>query len=426
MRLAVSLLLLTCFTRSAIAQETNWPHWRGPRQDGVSMAANLPTTWDKKQNIAWRVALPGLAGSTPVVWGDRIFLTTANGNSLDVMCISIDGEVLWEEPVTRGGNESVRGNEGNWASPSPTVDAKRVVALMGDGTLAAFDHGGNTQWKVDLQELYGRLDIQFSLTSTPILDSDRVYLQILHGEGNADTHEARVVCLDATDGSEVWAKKRITGATAECEHGYSSPVVYDYGDEKFLITHGADFTIAHDLETGEEMWRLGGLNPQASYHPTLRFVASPGVTEGLIVVPTAKNGPVFAVTPGGSGNIAGTGHVVWEMDRNTPDVPSPLIHNGLVYLVRETGQVQCVDAKTGEEYYNERTSGGQHRASPVYADGKIYVTARNGEVKVIKAGKEFELLATNEFGEDQTASPVAIGDTIYLRTFDTLWAVRGE
>jgi outer membrane protein assembly factor BamB len=423
--------ILACFvvaaaSSSLLAQPPHWPHWRGPLQNGVSQTAGLPTNWGADQNVAWRVELPGRAGATPVVWGDRIFLTTANGNSLDLMCLSLQGETLWKHSVTSGGNQSVRGDEGNWASPSPTVDEQRVVVLMGDGTLAAFDHQGNRLWVVDLEQAYGRLQIQFSLTSSPVLFDNRVYVQLVHGEGNADTQEARVACLDAADGSEVWVQRRVTGASAECEHSYASPLVYDFGDNRFLLTHGADFTIAHDLSTGAELWRLGGLNPQASYHPTLRFVASPGVADGLIVVPTAKNGPVFAVTPGGTGDIAGTQHVAWQLDRNTPDVPSPVIHAGLVYLVRETGQVLCIDAKTGEEYYNERTVGGQHRASPVVADGKLYVTSRSGVIKVIATGKEFKLLATNDLGEDQTASPVPLGDTLYLRTFDALWAIRNE
>ena len=421
-----ALLCAMTFATTLLAEEANWPHWRGPKQDGVSSAAELPLTWGPDENVAWKVPLPGRAGSTPAVWGDRIFLTTADGDSLDAMCISIDGKILWQQPVTTGGQREVRGLEGNLASPSPTIDAERVVVLFGDGQLASFDHDGNKQWQVDLPARYGRLRIQFGLASTPILDEGRVYVQIIHGEGQPNTREARVVCLDASDGSEIWAQGRVTGAQAECEHGYSSPVLYDFADQRFLITHGADMTIAHDLSNGSELWRLGGLNPQSSYHPTLRFVASPGVGDGLIVVPTAKNGPVVGLRPGGAGDVSAGEQIAWRMDRNTPDVPSPLVHDGLVYLVRETGQVHCLDAATGREHYNERTTGGQHRASPLYADGRIYVTARNGEIKVLKSGTDFELLATNSLGEDQTASPVAVGDTLYLRTYDALWAVRAE
>jgi len=204
-------------------------------------------------------------------------------------------------------------------------------------------------------------------------------------------------------------------------------MLYDFGGTAYLITHGADYTVAYNLEDGSERWRLGGLNPHgANYHPTLRFVASPAAAEGIIVCPTAKNGPVFAVAADRHGDLTGSDAIKWIRDQHTPDVPSPLIHDDLVYLCRENGMLLVLDRATGEEVYMERTHSHRHRASPVYADGHLYLTARDGKITVVKTGREFEIVAQNDTDEAMSASPVIAGGTIYLRTFDALWAIRED
>jgi outer membrane protein assembly factor BamB len=172
-----------------------------------------------------------------------------------------------------------------------------------------------------------------------------------------------------------------------------------------------------------------GLNPQNMpgyrYHPTLRFVASPAANEGIVVVPTAKRGPVFTVDGTAADTInKSSKSLLWKLPKDTPDVPSPLIHQGLVYLCSEDGNLSCLDAKTGDLHYFERTHRTRHRASPVFADGKIYLTARDGKISVVKAGKTFELLAQNDLEEEISASPAISNGTIYLRTFEALWAIR--
>ncbi len=205
----------------------------------------------------------------------------------------------------------------------------------------------------------------FGMTSTPVLDGNRLYLQLLHSGG------AQVVSLDKATGEEVWKQNRPSDARAECEHSYSSPVLYRDGQLELLLTHGCDYIVAHRLTDGSEVWRCGGLNPKGKYNPTLRFVASPLAVPGLIVVPSAKNGPVLALDPASKGDISDSkeGHF-WTREHNTPDVPSPLVVDGLLYLCREDGTLICLDAKTGEEFYTKRTHADRHRASPVYADGK--------------------------------------------------------
>jgi outer membrane protein assembly factor BamB len=243
-------------------------------------------------------------------------------------------------------------------------------------------------------------------------------LQLLHSNG------ALVLALDKTTGNEVWKQTRPSDARDECEHSYASPVLYRDDRLELLLTHGCDYIVAHQLADGREVWRCGGLNPRGKYNPTLRFVASPLAVPGLIIVPSAKNGPVLALDPASKGDISDSkeGHF-WTREHNTPDVPSPLVVDGLVYLCREDGTLMCLDAKTGHEYYLKRTHADRHRASPVYADGKVYLTARDGTVTVVKAGKQFEILASNDMSESISSSPAISQGRIYLRTFEALYAI---
>lgn len=419
---------LVLITLCATANADNWPHWRGPTQNGISTEKGIPTEWNAEKNVAWRVSLPGPGGSSPVVWGDRVFVTSPDGDNLVLICISTDGKELWKQTVGKG-NRNVRGDEGNMASPSPTTDGKHVWAMMGNGAIACYSVDGKEVWKFNLQERFGRFRIAFGMSSSPVLWKDRLLLQLIHGDGRAATQEALVAAVDKMTGKTLWKTDRVTGASNENEHSYASPMLYSGKGGDVLITHGADYTIAYDPQTGKEVWRLGGLNPHANYHRTLRFVASPAAGEGIIVIPTAKRYPVYAIRAGLKGDLTDSKDaLVWKLPRNTPDVPSPLIKDGLVYLCRENGNLMCLDAKTGELLYEKPTERQRHRASPVYADGKIYLSARNGKISVVQAGREFKLLSTNELGagEDISASPAISNGTIYIRTFKALWAIRAE
>ena len=205
---------------------------------------------------------------------------------------------------------------------------------------------------------------------------------------------------------------------------YTSPCIWQNGSESLLIVHGSDYCTAHRLEDGTEVWRVGDLNPKGSYNFTLRLVASPLVSKDLIVIPTAKQGPVVAVKPDAKGMIQpGKEHELWRLPRGTPDVPSPLVEDGLVYLCSERGVLSCLDAKTGKQLYSERLHASLYRSSPVYMDGKVYLTARDGVVTVVKAGPKYEVLATNRLPDTITASPAISNGRIYLRGFDTLYAI---
>lgn len=426
-----SLFAGTCLSLALLAAAPdllaeNWPRWRGPNGNGISGETKVPVEWSRSENVAWRLPLPGPAGSTPVVWEDRIFLTSAEGEDLILMCISTDGDEIWRRTLGTG-NRSVMRGEGNAASPSPSTDGRHVWAFVGTGDLACFDFDGNTVWRTNLQDRYGKFQIQFGMTSTPLLAGDRLYLQLIHGDRDPDTREALVVALDKRTGEEIWKRQRVTDAYNENEHSYASPVLYDDGDLKLLLTHGADYVIAHRLQDGREVWRFC-LNPQDNpdleYHPTLRFVASPATAPGIVVVPTAKERPVVALRPDFEGDLSDSAAAHLWTYRETPDVPSPLIHEGLVYLCEENGNLHCLDAETGRVHYRKRTHRARHRASPIYADGKIYLTARDGKVTVVRAGPQFEKVAENDLEEEIAASPVVSNGTLYLRSFEALWAIR--
>ncbi|MFP6669310.1 MAG: PQQ-binding-like beta-propeller repeat protein [Pirellulales bacterium] len=431
---AATLTCSLCASSLVFAEgSANWPHWRGPQGNGVSEGQNTPVSWsrtpEKTENILWRLSLPGPAGATPVVWGERIFLTSVgeNGDDLLLLCVDTSGKLLWSDKVGSG-NKKVRSDEGNYASPSPITDGSHVLTFMANGLLACYDFDGKQLWKKDLQKDYGTFDIQFGLSSSPVLHGGKLFVQLIHGPWNKKQHVGLVVALDTKTGKQVWKHERVTDAVDECKHSYASPMLYADDKQQFLITHGADYVIAHNLETGKEIWRCGGLNPKgAQYGNTLRFVASPAAAPGLIVVPTAKNRKVVAIRPDGKGDITNSKeHIVWVMPSKTPDVPSPVIQGGLVYLCRENGNLMAVDAKSGKLLYEKLTTRDRHRGSPVYADGKIYLTARNGVVSVVKAGREFEMLAQNSLGEPTTASPVIVGGRIYLRTFKALYAIGSK
>jgi outer membrane protein assembly factor BamB len=423
-----SLVILACVVALASpAMAENWPQWRGPRGDGTSTETALPVKWSKTENVAWRLALPGPGGASPVVWGDRVFVTSAEIEGAGLLLISADtktGQELWRKTVSTG-NKKINGDEGNFASPSPATDGKHVWAFMANGDLACYDFSGNEIWKLHVPERYGKLNIAFGMSSTPLLDGDRLYLQLIHGDGNKKTREAMVVALDKATGKEVWKQPRPSEATDECEHSYASPTLYRDDKRAYLLTHGADYVVAHHLEDGRELWRCGGLNLPTKYDRTLRFVASPVAVPGLIVVPSAKNGPVVALLPDGEGDVTAIEKVhVWTRPQNTPDVPTPLVHDGIVYLCRENGNLIAMDAKSGEELYQQATTRDRHRGSPVYGDGKLYLSARKGIVTVVKTGRTFEILSQNDMQESLSASPAISGGKLYFRTYDALYAIQ--
>ncbi len=402
---------------SGFARAENWPQWRGPAGDGTSGERDLPVKWSRTEGVLWRLELPGPAGSTPAVWEDRIFVTTPDGDDLFVLCASKAGKELWRRKVATG-NKDFRRDEGNCAAPSPIADGKHVWAFFGTGHLACFDFEGKEVWQANLKERYGEYDHWHGYSSTPLIVGDTLYQMCIRME------DPYIVALDKLTGKERWKRARESDAEHESRHSYASPILYQDDQLSLLLIHGADCISAHRLESGDEVWRAGTgtLNPRSDYNRTLRFVASPAAAPGLVVVPSAKGMPVLGVKPGGKGDVTAT-HVAWKRGRNTTDVPTPAIHDGLVYMPRENGVMICMDAKTGDEVYQERLHSGRQRSSPVVADGKVYVASRDGVVYVLKAGRKQDVLAQNDMGEAIAATPAIAGGRIYVRTFKALYAV---
>jgi outer membrane protein assembly factor BamB len=413
------LLLVCSFLAPAagLVAASNWPQWRGPENDGISKETGLAAEWSESKNIAWKLKMPGMAGSTPAVWGERIFLTSEEDNDLSLLCIDTGGKALWKTKLASGRQRFMRG-EGNNASPSPSTDGKHVWAYVGTGDLGCYDFDGKQVWKFNVQDRYGNFRIQHGMHTTPLLDGDRLYIQLIHSNGQF------VLALDKATGKEIWKVIRKSDGRAENEHSYASPVIWRKGSNAYLITHGNDYAIAHRLQDGSEIWRVGELNPKDRYRRDLRFVASPVASQDLIVIPSAKDHGVVGLKPEAKGLVMPGGkYELWRLNRGTPDVPSPLVYNGLVYLCRENGFLICLDAKTGKEQYNQRIHNSIYRASPLAADGHIYLTARDGTVTVVKAGPTFERVAENRLADVFTASPAISNGCIYLRGWNTLYAI---
>ena len=421
-----SASLLTTLT---LAHAENWPQWRGPAHNGHSDETNLPTDWSATKNILWTAVLPGMGGSTPAIWGDRIFLTSEDASDLVLLCLTTDGKQLWKTKLGNGRRQRFRADEGNQASPSPSTDGQHVYAFFGTGDFACCDFDGKVVWKFDAQERYGKFDILHGMHVTPLLHGDRLYVSLLHAGGQW------VIAIDKATGKEVWKVARPTDGIFEGTHSYASPVLYQKGQDEYLIVHGCDYTTAHRLSDGSEIWRLSDLNSKERYDRTFRIIASPTVAGDLVIVPTCKGGPVVAIKTDAKGEVrAGSSAQQWRIEgggrdkpNSTPDVPCALIHDGLVYLVRETGRDRgafiCLDLASGKELYRETIHPARYRASPVLADGKIYLVARDGMVTVVKPGKKFEQLAKFQMPDQIAASPAVANGRIYVRGFEKLYAI---
>jgi outer membrane protein assembly factor BamB len=396
-----------------------WPSWRGPGHDGVARGKGPPIIWGEGRNVAWKLPLPGKAGSTPVVWGDRIFLTSSRKNDVVLLCVRADGKLLWERTLAREAPAASKKAEGNEGAASPSTDGKHVYTFDWSGTVACHDFEGRQVWKFNAQERYGKFEALHGAHSSPFLHGGRLYLALLHANGHW------VIALDKATGVEAWKVARKTDAVGVSREAYSSPCLWQEGKRTSLVVLGCDYATGHRLEDGREIWRLGDLNPKAKYNAELQLIATPVATPGLLLVPTSRNGPVVAVKPGATGLIqAGGPFELWRRARGAPDVPSPLVHGGLVYLTLDAGLLHCLDARTGADVYRRRLPADHYRASPVLAAGRVYLVARGGTVTVVKAGRAFERLAVNRLDDNFVASPAVANGRLYLRGFRSLYAIE--
>jgi outer membrane protein assembly factor BamB len=425
---------------------SNWPQWRGPHLNGSCQTAkNLPVTWGTTKNVKWRAPLPSWSAATPIVWEGTVFVTSAeqgfhrpqkyrpgqpatpneagdspasSGEFDKILLIAInrnDGRMRWQKVISDG-NRIYR--KQNLASPSPVTDGVNVWVMTGVGILVCVDFEGNAIWGRDIQKDYGAFGLNHGYASTPLLHGNRLYIQVLHGRKTDDP--SYVFALDKKSGKTVWKVVRPTDAQYESPDSYSTPTLVRADGKLQLVVSGGDYVTGHDLETGQEIWRMGGFNPnQERFY---RTIASSVVVGDIVYTTSTRGKPFIAFHAGGHGDITAT-NLVWKNDLGS-DVPTPTTDGKRVYVVNDRGVMVCLDAKTGAVIWDrKRIEPGTYSASPLLADGKLYVTNEDGATTVLQAGDEFKILGVNQLNGHTLASPVAAGDQIFLRTADYLYCL---
>ncbi len=432
---ALLLLHLIAVTPGAAA---NWPQWRGPRANGVSPEQGLPVRWSAGESVAWKAPLGGLGVSSPIVWEDRVFLSSQLGRGVlragdhptltrgaedserdlgagregtpdaEVRFLvqafaTADGALLWEHELPAEGELPEVHGKNNLATPSCVTEGEGVYCWFGTGQLVALGLDGASRWQRSLRRDYGGYDISWGHSSSPVLYRDSLLLLADHAS------RAWLLALDKRSGEERWKVDR-----GESLRSYSTPMVVEGGERDELVVNSSEGLQAYDPMTGALLWHLEEPN---------RFpVPSPAFGDGTIFTSRGyRSGPYMAIEPGGRGEISKT-HLRWHVATGAPYVSSVVYHRGLVFMVNDSGVALAVDGQSGETVWKERL-GGIYSASPVAGDGKVYFTSEGGEVVVMRAGREPEILARNRLEDRVLASPAISNGRLYLRTDEHLIAV---
>jgi outer membrane protein assembly factor BamB len=421
----------------------SWPTFRGPNASGIADGAHLPEKWDVKtnENILWRTPIPGLAHSSPVVWGNRIFVTTAISSRADAsfkpglygdgdasedrsphkwVIYGIDkrtGKVEWERTAAEGMPRNKRHIKSTYASASPATDGRIVVAWFGSEGVHAYDVTGKPLWRVDIGRVdMGAYDIpsfEWGPASSPIIWNDLVILQV---DTQADSF---LIALDASTGKTVWKTDREELPSWGTPSVISTPA----GDE--LVTNASNFIRGYDPRTGKERWKLGGSSKITA--PT------PFAADGLIVVASGRRPerPLFVLRPGGSGDVTlakeqtSNAKVAWTKTGRGSYMPTPIAYQGILYVLGNDGIFDAYDLKTGEEIYRRRIEpvGSGFSASPVAADGRLYLSGEDGDIVVVATGREFKKLGAYPMGELVMATPAISDGVMYVRGVSSLFAI---
>jgi outer membrane protein assembly factor BamB len=434
-----ALVVLALASAFGAARAEDWPQWRGPHGNGVSLDTGYPIRWDHK-SVSWRAPLGGLGVSSPVVWGGRAFVTSQAGRArlkpgrhptlargeeakeekplgagsaaaaaaekvefLVEAFARADGRRLWQYRLAAEGELPEVHEKHNLASPSPVTDGERVYAWFGNGQLVALRLDGSLAWRRHLGREYGPFHINWGHGSSPALHGDLLYLLCDHEPGSY------LLALDKATGKERFKVERPKGSIS-----YSTPTIVrgPKGDE--MIVNSTTRVDAYDPKTGELLWWAGESHRFAVPVPTFH--------DGVLYASRGyRSGPYFAVQTGGRGDVSQT-HVRWSVATGAPYISSLLHYEGLVYMANDAGIVTCVDPKTGEKVWQERIPG-IFTASPVAAEGRVYLVSETGEAIVLQAGREPRVLSRNVIGERSAASPALAGGRLFLRTDDHLIAV---
>lgn len=415
-----SIALALC----APAAHANWPSWRGPTSDGIVKTGNPPTTWSETENIKWKVAIPGQSDSTPIVWGDRIYITTsvpvtpftpeqAKSKKAPLvpyrfilMCLDRNtGKTLWEKTATEATPHEGHHPDTTFASFSPVTDGERVYVNFGSRGAYAFDMDGELLWSHagTPQKISG----EFGEASSPVIAGDSIVI-VADQEG-----DSRIFALSKSSGELLWEKTREEQST------WSTPLVLTHEGRTEVVVSGTTAIRSYDPATGDIYWTCSGLTDGAIPMPVVAF--------GNIYCATNFRGAaLLAIRLGGSGDLTDTDSVVWRLDRATPYVNSPLIYGENIYMIEGTRpMLSAYSAKTGEPIYEKTRVKGLKAiyASPIGVADHIYLVDRQGATIVFKKGDTLDIVATNQLDEGCDASPIVIGDELYLKGTDHLYCI---
>jgi outer membrane protein assembly factor BamB len=440
-RLASSRLLLAVGVSALVSMQVwadTWATFRGPFARGIADRQDLPADWDIKsgRNVRWKTAIQGQGHSSPVVWEDKLFVTSvsrekppalvlgdAGGIALAndrvahtwrVSCLNAkDGTLLWSKDLYSGVPRATRHVKSSQANATPATDGRTVVAILGSEGLFALDMQGNLRWRADLgvlnPGLYRTPDSEWGYASSPIIFENRVIVQV-------DRHaESYLAAFDLLTGKRVWNVPRVERPV------WSTPTLHTVGTRTELLVVGGEYVRGYDARSGQELWRFK--DPAEVKMPT------PFVADDLIVLAGGYRGrPLYALKTGAQGDIsepddAASGRfLAWRSEAGGPYTTTPLAYQGVIYAVRDEGILGTYDLKTGETLYRQRTNA-THSASPVASDGKVYLAAEGGEVIVLKAGRAFAQAARNNMGETVMATPAIANNTLYIRTAGSVYAI---
>ncbi|MDB6032953.1 MAG: hypothetical protein JWM16_3291 [Verrucomicrobiales bacterium] len=392
----------------------DWPSFRGPDGLGITSEKSLPVEWSKEKNITWKLALPGKGASSPIIVGDRVYMTAqTEDNGLHVLAIDRKkGELLWDQEIERGKLHA--NNLHNMATPTPVSDGKLVWAMFGTGDLVCLDRAGKVQWKRNLVKEYGVYKTNHGYGSSPMLDDGKLFIVCMH-QG-----PSYVLALDGKSGKSLWKEDRNLEAKEEAQDSYSSPIFLRAKGRTQLVLEGAEMVTAYDPAKGNLLWSSGGLKVP---HPYGRTISGLAAGEGTVIAVASgfqNRGYTVALKADAKSD---TDRKLWTQTKYAPDCPTPIIYQGKVFMIRDDGNASCLDLKTGEPLWQERLFSSNVKVSPVAGDGKVYFLSGQGNCTVVKAGDKFEVLSKNDLNESTLTTPAISRGQIFLRTDKGLYCV---